>query len=237
MTRVCVAAGLVLLLLAGLTTGSRPAAGEPQPVDRGLIDEIYDRSTIREEEAGPALASYLGYLVVRAATAIVGPAAERAASFAEIPFWVLIALSVLAVGLAIWMLVRGLIGRRTRVAARGATEIEAETGPTIERTPEEWLAQHQRALREGDVTAALGSLWWWVATVVAPPGLDGSWTSRDLARAVTRDGLIRGLRRLDELAFGGGAAAESDIARLHASLTEELLASSAEVGPLSGASA
>ena len=212
----------ILLIGASLTIGGPITAEEVAEVDHQLIEEIYSQTDLAESQPAPGLRTYTGHLVREALGALFSPLADRATGFAEVSIWLWMALGAGALVTAIVLLTQGLSRRRAARSEGEAAIVGVEFEQQPRYSPQEWLGRHQRALQSGDLALALEALWWWVASIVSPPGLDSSWTTRQLRQFADGEAVRSGLRRLDELAFGAETAHHSDVLALQSSFASIL---------------
>ncbi len=226
---------LIVPIAVLLSVSGAVAAAGVDGVDNQLIEEIYTQTNLAESQPAPGFGAYAGHLVREALAALFPPLADRVSTFLNLSTWFWLALGAGALVTAIALLLQGFSQRRVIHSEGKAAEIGVEFEQQPKYSPQEWIERHRRAMQAGDLAAALEALWWWVASVLSPPGLDSSWTTRQLTRFAGNDAIRIALRRLDELAFGTASADRSDVVALQSSLASDLQAGGLLAADSSGA--
>jgi hypothetical protein len=194
--------------------------------DADLIARVLAETRVARSPARPSIVAWLGALL-EAALRGLGAWAERAGlgadivEAAKIIALVVLLLAAVPLALAAARAIRALSERRRPAAPAPAWEEVARDGRPED--PREWRRRIEERLARGDVAGALEALWWWLALSVAPdPGVDASWTTRELLQRARRPELLPMGSGLDVLMYGRTSPSREDIRACLARFEERL---------------
>ncbi len=221
----------LLCLLAVLTSGPLLADAdlgppEPRQADAETLQRLIADSRVETTAPKPGLALWVQDAAAALSRSLAG-LLERfmpgfgavADRFLRILTLLLYTLLVLLVLLIAGRLARRWWQHRQPVPAEQRVVV-ADAEAAAPQLGSDWEAELRRRLENRDLAAAVEALWWWLASVLLPAGVESSWTSRELiARAGRRD-LGPQVRRLDRMIYGPEPPAATEVGNLFRDLRE-----------------
>jgi hypothetical protein len=194
-------------LLAGA-----PAALPPVPADQELMRRLLEQQDVGQALPAPAWTEYLLHLVRTALERLLEPLLRHvpAAGLARALLYSSLAIAALALGA---LVVRAL---RRRGRGKPATDTGPAAAGVATRAaraldPADFWIRLDAHLRDGDVAAALETLWWWLAVSVAREPVDPSWTTRELLARAGRGDLGGFSVALDRLTYAAARPQAADV--------------------------
>ncbi|MEZ5332194.1 MAG: hypothetical protein R2991_09125 [Thermoanaerobaculia bacterium] len=213
---------LLLLALASVppATAAVPGAGPAAEAigaepPRQVLERVLAEHRVEREAPEPGLRAYAAYLVGSAVEALV----DRIVLAGSTP-WTVVgwALVIAAVGAALWVGGRALLGRTKTAKPAGPAAPDPVAPAAAPRSAAAWRELVGARLDAGDLPGALEALWWWAAGVAAGGPVDPSWTSRELLAACRHPGLRRPLAELDRLTYSERSSTRAEIESLSRTL-------------------
>lgn len=209
--RSLLAAGLLLLGVAA--AAQQPPASEARP----RVEDVLERSGVRDRPARPRATAYPAFLVRRFLDSRgAHPLGDIVAAAAP---WLLRAggplLAVTLLLIAVVALRRSLRRRRRSGSpVAGTVTLRGEPPSAGGETPAHWHRRLVACHAAGDVAGTLRCLWWWIACSALGEPAQAGWTTGALARQGVPGRALDLLRRVDAGAFGLRPVGASELAGL-----------------------
>lgn len=200
------------------------ALADVTPADHAALEQIAQQQHVIIRPPAPSFQLYFGERLQQLSqwlssilTSILNRFSTFAASFPL--FALILAGGVLLLGLIlIFYFLASQLHRKHQPTTRApGSNLEEHNIPTP-RDADSWKASFARALASGEISFAMESLWYWIASLLVGEIPDPSWTSPEMLQACARGDLLTLFQRLDRWRYGPEAPVVSSLQELAADM-------------------
>lgn len=191
--------------------------------DRARLERIVATENLDTSVPRPSWAQWIvdvGNEVARAFATLIGDNISLAGSVVEFLGALLFLIVAVVLGALIWS-----FWRRRRKPPSSAEKVATLAGQVQVSSSVDWEVELEKCLARHDIRGALEALWFFLAVGLGQTTVDPSATTRELvlraeARPERRRDLLREIRPLDRMIYGGTKPAADDVRALHQRLRE-----------------